>query len=119
MSAKPSLLVIAFAAVGLCVFLLGGGVYDILEKPIIGYPTGRTVLFFYPRTVHEQVFLESLVTMIVYGIGVAGLLLAYQSTKYAYKSRQAFMLLLTGVAFISIAFLYIESVLWQKLGAAF
>lgn len=111
---KPPLLIIAFAAVGLSIFLIGGGVYDLLEQPIIGYPKGRKVLFFYPYAVHEQVFLESLTTMILYGIGIAGLLLTYQSTKYAYKPRQAFMLLLMGCVLILIAYVYIENILWLK-----
>lgn len=110
-TAKPSLLVTAFAAVGLCAFLLGGGVYDILIKPPIMYGNS----FVYPR-IHEQVLLESLTAMIVYAMGVVGFLVTYQSTKYAYKPRQAFMLLLTGVALIFIAYLYIENILWLKIG---
>jgi len=97
-TAKPSLLVIAFAATGLCVFLLGGG------------------LSYFPRRLHEQVLLGSLTVMIVYAMGVAGFLLTYQSTKYAYKPRQAFMLLLTGVTLIFIAYLYIENFLYLKMG---
>jgi len=115
-TAKPSLLVIAFAATGLCVFLLGGGVYDILtEQLLIGYPAGR-LLSYFPRRLHEQVLLGSLTVMIVYAMGVAGFLLTYQSTKYAYKPRQAFMLLLTGVTLIFIAYLYIENFLYLKMG---
>lgn len=113
-TAKPSLLVITFAIIGLCVFLLGGGVYDILEKPLIGYPAGR-LLSYYPRRLHDQVILGSLIAMTAYAIGVAGFLLTYQSTKYAYKPRQAFMLLLTGAVLIFIAYLIIEYRLWQKI----
>lgn len=115
-TAKPSLLVIALAAVGLSIFLLGGGVYDLIMPYVpIGFPYGRRVLFFYPRAMHEQVFLESLTVMTVYGIGIAGFLLTYQSTKYAYKPRQAFMLLLVGCVLIFIAYLYIESIIWMKM----
>ncbi len=110
-TAKPSLLVTAFAAIGLCAFLLGGGVYDILVKPPIMWGNS----FVHPR-LHEQVLLESLTAMIVYAMGVTGFLVTYQSTKYAYKPRQAFMMLLTGVALIFIAYLYIEIVLWLKIG---
>ena len=114
-TAKPSLLVIAFVAIGLCVFLLGGGVYDILMQPMIGYPAGRLVSYF-PRRLHDQVLLGSITVMIVYAMGVAGFLLTYQSTKYAYKPRQAFMLLLTGATLIFIAYLYIENFLYLKMG---
>ncbi len=117
-TAKPSLLVIALAAVGVSIFLLGGGVYNLIVPYVpIGFPLGRRVLFFYPRTVHEQALLESLTVMTVYGIGIAGFLLTYQSTKYAYKPRQAFMLLLVGCALIIIAYLYIENIIWLKMSA--
>jgi len=115
-TAKPSLLVIAFAAIGLCVFLLGGGVYDILQEHLlIGYPAGGSLVSYFPRALHEQVLLGSLTVMIVYAMGVAGFLVTYQSTKYAYKPRQAFMLLLTGVTLIFIAYLYIENFLYLKM----
>jgi hypothetical protein len=112
-TAKPSLLVIAFATIGLCIFLLGGGVYDILQNPPIMF--GRFP--FYPRRLHEQVLLGSITVMIVYAMGIAGFLLTYQSTKYAYKPRQAFMLLLTGVTLIFIAYLYIRNFLHLKMSA--
>ena len=110
-TAKPSLLVTAFAAIGLCAFLLGGGVYDVLIRPPIMWGNS----FVHP-SLHEQVLLESLTAMIVYAMGVTGFLVTYQSTKYAYKPRQAFMMLLTGVALIFIAYLYIENILWLKIG---
>ena len=111
-TAKPSLLVTAFAAIGLCAFLLGGGIYDILVKPPIMWGNS----FVSPR-IHDQVLLESLTAMIVYAMGVTGLLVTYQSTKYAYKPRQAFMLLLVGCALIIIAYLYIENIIWLKMSA--
>lgn len=115
-TAKPSLTIIGFAVVGLSIFLLGGGVYDLIVPFVpIGFPLGRRVLFFYPRTIHEQAFLGSLLVMTVYGIGVAGFLLTYQSTKYAYRSRQAFTLLSIGLVLVFIAYLLIEYVLWLKM----
>lgn len=117
-TARPSLLVIALATVGFSIFLLGGGVYNLIVPFVpIGFPLGRRVLFFYPRSVHEQALLESLTVMIVYSIGVTGFLLTYQSTKYAYRPRQAFILLLVGCALIFIGYLYIESIIWLKLAA--
>jgi len=118
-TAKPSLFVIAVMVIALSVFLLGGGVYDILEKEIfIAIPLRGRWIFYYPYTVHEQTVLDSLISMTLYGIGVIGLFLTYQSTKYAYKPRQAFILLLIGAAFIVIAYLYIEHIIWLKLTAS-
>jgi hypothetical protein len=53
--------------------------------------------------------------MVAYAMGVAGILLMYQSTKYAYKPRQAFMMLLSGVILILIAYIFIESLIFQKM----
>jgi len=115
-TAKPSLLVIALATVGVSVFLLGGAVYNIIVPHVfIAYPYGRRVLFYYPRAVHEQVWYESLGVTILYGIGIAGFLMAYQSTKYAYKSRQAYNLLLIGCVLIFIAYFLTEIILWLKM----
>jgi hypothetical protein len=112
---KPSTLIVASIITAFSSFLLAGGVYDILEQPLAAIPYGRTILFYYPYTLAAQAVIESIGVMIAYGMGVIGLLLMYQSTKYAYKPRQAFMLLLSGVALILIAYIYIESLVFQKL----
>jgi len=96
------------------VFFLGGGVYNLLAEPLIAVPVGRQILFFYPYSVHEQAVLESLLVMISYVMGFFGVFLIYQSTKYAYKPRQAYMLLISGVVFLLIAYIYIENLLWAK-----
>jgi len=115
-TAQPSLYIIALIVVGFSIFLLGGGVYDLIVPYVpIGFPLGRRVLFFYPRRVHEQAFLESITVMTVYGIGIAGFLMTYQSTKYAYRPRQAFMLLLVGCVLIIVAYLLIENIIWMKM----
>lgn len=117
-TAKPSLTIIAFAVVGLSIFFLGGGVFDLIVPSVpIGFPLGRRVLFFYPRSVHEQAFLASVLVMTVYSIGTAGFLLTYQSTRYAYRSRQAFTLLSIGLMLIFMAYLLIEYILWLKMQA--
>lgn len=114
-TAKPSIFVITSVIVALTVFFLGGGVYDLLAQPIIAFPVGRRILFFYPYSVHEQAVVESLLVMTSYALGFFGVFLMYQSTKYAYKPRQAYILLLTGVVFLLIAYIYIENLLWSKL----
>lgn len=114
-TAKPSIFVIASVIVASTVFFLGGGVYDLLAQPLIAVPMGRRVLFFYPYSVHEQAVLESLLVMTSYVMGFFGVFLMYQSTKYAYKPRQAYILLLSGVVLLLIAYIYIENLLWSKL----
>ena len=83
---KPSPLLFAFIAIALSIFLLGGGVYDILEKPLALLPglTGRYI-FFVPYALHEQTLNQSLIAILLYTHGVLGFLLIYRSTKYAFK----------------------------------
>jgi len=71
-------------------------------------------LFFYPGTIQDQTILDSFFVMISYFFGVMGLLLVYQSTKYAYKPRQAWMILLVGVIFLLIAYIYVETIIYLK-----
>lgn len=116
-TAKPSVFIVAAIVTGVSIFFLGGGVYDILEKPLLAIPVGTRILFFYPGTVHEQTILDSFFAMISYLFGGLGLLLMYQSTKYAYRPRQAFMLLLIGALFILIAYFNMENLIYAKLSA--
>ncbi len=115
-TAKPSIFVIASVIVVSTVFFLGGGVYDLLAEPLIVVPiTSTRILFFYPYSVHEQAVLESLLIMTSYVMGFFGVFLMYQSTKYAYKPHQAYILLLSGVVLLLIAYIYIENLLWSKI----
>jgi len=111
---KPSIFIVAIVVTAFSLFLLAGGVYDILEGPMLVTPWGRGVLFFYPH-LQGQNLGESVGVMVSYGIGVAGILLMYQSTKYAYKPRQAFIMLLSGIVLILIAYIYIENAIFGKM----
>lgn len=115
MTVKPSLLLIAGMTIALSILLLGGGVYDFLEKPYPLLPTSGGFLVFYPYTLNEQWLSESIIVMIFYFIGVVGFLLMYQSTQYAYRPRQAVILLLIGGVLLALAYLGCEYGIWLKL----
>lgn len=115
LAAKPSIFIVAAIVTAFSLFLLAGGIYDILEQPLSAIPWGRSVLFFYPYTLQAQAVIESAGVMVAYAMGATGILLMYQSTKYAYKPRQAFMMLLSGVILILIAYIFIESLVFQKM----
>jgi len=114
-TAKPSILLSALIVAGASIFLLGGGIYDIIEKPLIGIPVGQRILFFYPGSLSQQTILDSLYAMISYAFGVVGILAMYQSTKYAYRPRQAFMLLIVGAMFFLLAYFLMENLIYAKL----
>ena len=109
-TARPSVLIITVIMIAASVFLLAGGVYNLLERPLLLWWTGERFIFYFPYSLNEQFVLESLFIMIFYALGVVGLLLTYQSTKYAYRPRQAFVLLLTGSLLIFAAYICVEYV---------
>ncbi len=114
-TAKPSIFVTAVLVVAASVFLLGGGIYDILERPLLAIvAAGGRIITFYPFAINDQFLVESMIVMVVYSIGVVGFLLMYQSTKYAYRSRQAYRLLLVGCALVVIAYIFIERFLLAR-----
>jgi hypothetical protein len=51
----------------------------------------------------------------LYAIGFAGVLIIYQSTKYAYKPRQAYIMLFIGVALLFLAYVFLEESISIKL----
>lgn len=108
-TARPSIFVSAVIVVAASLFLLGGGIYDLLEKPLLVLvATGGRIITYYPYALNEQFLVESIIVMIIYAIGVVGFLLTYQSTKYAYRARQAYMMLLVGCVLVVIAYIFIE-----------
>jgi len=118
-TAKPSIFVIAALAVAASIFLLGGGVYDLLEKPLVAIiSSGGRIIVYYPYALNEQFLVESMIIMITYAMGVVGLILTYQSTKYVYRPRQAFILLLVGCVLIVVSYIFAEQSLlarWRQL----
>ncbi|MEA2090067.1 MAG: hypothetical protein U9O89_04840 [Thermoproteota archaeon] len=109
MTARPSPFVVSAVLIAFSVFLLGGGIYDILEKPLVAIVlSGGRPLFYMPGSLNQQLIAESIYIMILYTVGIMGFLFAYRSTKYVYKPRQAFMLLMLGCIFIIIAYIATE-----------
>lgn len=114
---KPPLFLIAMLTAALSIFLLGGGVYDILQQPIGIIPGGveGRWIFYYPFAINEQILNESIFVMLLYAIGFGGFFSIYQSTRYAYKPRQAFMWLLIGVILVALAYFGLENLITLKL----
>jgi len=114
-TAKPSIFITAVIVVAASIFLLGGGIYDILEKPLgVIIASGGRIIVFYPYSLNDQFLMESIVVMTTYTIGIVGFLLTYESTKYAYRPRQAFILLLMGCVLVITAYIFIERCLLAR-----
>ena len=115
LTSKPSWFVVAIAAVIVALFLLAGGVYDMISSPIVAFFTSNTIMVFYP-SLTDQFLLESILIMIFYGLGFAGFLIAHRSTKYAYTPRNAYRFLLVGCVLLIIGILLAENGLNSKFG---
>jgi len=93
---------------GTSIFLLGGGIYDVVEQPVIAFISGGRIIPYYPEALNEQLVGESIATMILYSLSAVGLLLAYQSTKYAYSPREAYTMILIGLLVFIIGWVVVE-----------
>ena len=118
MNYKPSLFVVSIIVVAFSLFLLGGGIFDMVTDGIqpIGFDpqTGQPVIFVESLT--YQLLVESLVVMISGALAVTGFVIAYRSTKNAYNPRQAYMMLLVGCALLIVAYLITERGFLMKFG---
>ncbi len=113
---EPPLFLIALLTVALSIFLLGGGVYDILTKPVGIVPLQGRWIFYVPFRINEQSLNESIFVILLYAIGFGGFFSIFRSTRYAYKPRQAFMLLFIGIILIVLAYFGLEYLISLKLG---
>lgn len=94
---------LAFAVVLFCLFILGGGIYNLLEDPpsIIPLQTGYTSLHPY---MNEQTSTEGYVIMLINGFTIAGFYMTYRSTQVAYNRTAANRWLMAGIALIVLGF---------------
>jgi len=116
-TAKPSTFILAIIAIAIAIFLFGGGLYNIIMKPLPAVYYGGRFIFLYPR-LSEQFVTDSMVATILYSLGIVGLITMYQSTKYAYKPRQAYMMFLAGLVLLFLAYIFLEATIQIKLSSS-
>lgn len=107
---KPSSIVLAAIAMAIAIFLFGGGLHLIIVKPYPAVYYGGRFLFVYPQ-LSEQWVADSLIAMILFSLGILGSIFMYQSTKYAYSPRQAYLMFMVGAALLIIAYVSVEAVM--------
>jgi hypothetical protein len=115
---KGSWTILFIAAIGLATFLLAGGVYDLLEKPVSLLPRASQQgwTFIYPGGLGAQTLNESLLSAILYLLGLAGFYMLFRSTRFAYRPRNAYILLIIGFVTTLIVIYYSGQLLAQKGG---
>jgi hypothetical protein len=103
----PSTFVVTAVVLSYAIFLFGGGLFTIINRPLpSAYYSGR--FFFLFPDISSQFISDTVISAILYALGFVGLLAIYQSTKSAYKPRQAYMMLVIGVAFLLLAYIFLE-----------
>jgi len=111
---RPSAMILSILAMAFAVFLFGGGLYDIIMKPYPAVYYGGRFIFLYPD-LSMQFISDSIEAMMLFTLGVIGLVAVYQSTKYAYKPRQAYMLFLVGVVLLFLTYILLEVTVQLKI----
>lgn len=113
-SLKPSNSIIVLIILTLSIFILGGGVYDIMEQPLAVLPTPGNPGY-YPD-ISRQFLTESISFILFLIIGISGGYISFRSTRYAYRPREAKMFLAIGVLMLFIAVIGSELALQTKVG---
>jgi len=111
---RPSAMILSILAMAFAVFLFGGGLYDIIMKPYPAVYYGGRFIFLYPD-LSMQFISDSIEAMMLFTLGAVGLVAVYQSTKYAYKPRQAYMLFLVGVVLLFLTYILLEATVQLKI----
>jgi hypothetical protein len=107
---KPSTFILSIITISFTIFLFGGGLYDLIVRPYPAVYYGGRFVLVDPR-LSEQFIADSIVAIILYAFGTMGLIAIYQSTKYAYKPRQAYMMFIIGLVLLLLAYASLEFVM--------
>ncbi len=90
---------IKVALILFCVFIAGGGIYDLVEKPsflVVNPWTGQISSVHYYRG--EQTLSESLSSMFFYLCMISGLIVTSKSSQVKDDTRKANLMLVAGMA---------------------
>lgn len=113
---QPSTFVVSLVVIGAAVFLFSGGLWAIINYATIQpsiYYQGK-FYFIYPG-LGDQFISDTIIAAALYAIGFIGILAIYQSTKYVYKPRQAYMMLVIGVTLLLLAYIFLENAIYWKM----
>jgi hypothetical protein len=114
-TAKPSTFIITAVLISYTIFLFGGGLFTIITQPLPAVYYNSRFYFLYPD-LSSQFISDTVISAMLYAVGFIGLLAIYQSTKYAYKPRQAYIMLVVGVTLLLLAYIFLEDAILVKIG---
>jgi hypothetical protein len=103
----PTAFLVMAVGISYAIFLFGGGLYTLINHPSPSAYVNNQFYFLYPD-LSSQFISDTLISVILYALGFVGLLAIYQSSKSAYKPRQAYMLLIIGVTLLLLSYVFLE-----------
>ena len=109
----PTIAVATIVGLAYSVFIFGGGLFTLIQHPAPSAYYNNRFYFLYP-SISSQFISDTAISVILYAIGFVGLLMIYQSSKSAYKPRQAYMMLVIGVTFLLISYIFLEGAISFK-----
>ena len=99
--------IITIVGLAYSIFIFGGGLFTLINRPSPSAYYNGKFYFLYP-SLSSQFVSDTLVSVILYALGFIGLLMIYQSSKSAYKPRQAYMMLIIGVTLLLLSYIFLE-----------
>jgi len=96
---RAPLTLITVSLVLFTAFIVGGGIYDLLDNPPALLPGPKGWVAVHPY-MSEQTLNESILSMIFTLLIFVGMFTAYRSTQIAYDSKRATTMLILGIALI-------------------
>ena len=109
----PSTLLISGVGIAYAIFIFGGGLFTLITHPLPSAYVNGNFYFLYP-SLSSQFISDTVIAVILYAFGFVGLFAIYQSTKSAYNPRQAYMMLVIGVAFLLLSYIFLEGAISFK-----
>jgi hypothetical protein len=109
----PTIAVATIVGLAYSVFIFGGGLFTLINHPAPSAYYNSRFYFLYP-SISSQFISDTAISVILYALGFVGLLMVYQSSKSAYKPRQAYMMLVIGVTFLLISYIFLEGAISFK-----
>jgi hypothetical protein len=103
----PTAALVTVVGIFYAMFIFGGGLYTLINHPQPSAYVNNQFYFLYPD-ISSQFISDTLISVTLYVLGFMGLLAIYQSSKSAYKPRQAYMLLIVGVALLLLSYVFLE-----------
>jgi hypothetical protein len=110
----PTALIILIIVICYVAFLFGGGLFTVVNKSLPSIYYENKFYFLYP-SISDQLIGDTVISVMLYLMGFAGLLTVYQSTKNANKPRQAYMLLIVGISLVLLSYIFLESAINMKI----